>query len=175
MANGVNLAWSQVDLARGIAWIHHDQAKAERAIHVPLNTAALEVLRRRQGEHAERVFTFKDRPIGQANTRAWRQALARAGITDFRWHDLRHTWASWHAQSGTPLSVLQDLGAWRSEAMVRHNAHLSPGDYATYAESVAAPLGAAPARVASRDDPGGGTNPSQGTLPARGDSSQVPD
>ncbi|HBN22304.1 MAG TPA: hypothetical protein DD412_03605 [Holosporales bacterium] len=38
--------------------------------------------------------------------------MERAGIKDFRWHDWRHTWASWHAQEGTPLSVLQELGGW---------------------------------------------------------------
>jgi len=47
------------------------------------------------------------------------------GLTNFRWHDLRHTWASWHAQDGTPLHVLQELGGWKSAEMVRKYAHLS--------------------------------------------------
>ncbi|MBS1205462.1 MAG: site-specific recombinase, phage integrase family [Proteobacteria bacterium] len=42
---------------------------------------------------------------------AWRIGLAKAGIEDFRFHDLRHTWASWLIQSGIPLSVLQEMGA----------------------------------------------------------------
>ncbi|WP_426080232.1 tyrosine-type recombinase/integrase [Herbaspirillum huttiense] len=50
---------------------------------------------------------------------AWYKALARAGIQDFRWHDLRHTWASWHIQGGTPLLALQELGGWESAEMVR--------------------------------------------------------
>ncbi|WP_298193756.1 site-specific integrase [Metallibacterium sp.] len=148
-SNVLRLEWAQVDMTRGIAWIHPDQAKARRAIHVPLNSVALAVLHRQSGAHLERVFTYKGQPIKQANTHSWRQALARAGIEDFRWHDLRHTWASWHAQSGTPLYVLQDLGAWRSESMVRRYAHLAPGDYATYAESVAAPLGSIATRESS--------------------------
>ena len=40
-------------------------------------------------------------------------SLTRAGVTDLRWHDLRHTWASWHAQAGTPPNALQELGASR--------------------------------------------------------------
>ncbi len=160
-SNVLKLEWSQVDMTRGIAWIHPDQAKAGRAIHVPLNSVALDVLRGQMGAHPERVFTYRGRPINQANTRSWRRALARAGIENFRWHDLRHSWASWHAQSGTPLYVLQDLGAWKTETMVRRYAHLAPGDYATYAETVAAPLGAAVARG------GPPAAQSRGTIPSR--------
>ncbi len=74
--------------------------------------------------------------VGTANTRAWRNALEREGIKDFRWHDLRHTWASWHAQSGTPLHVLQELGGWSSSDMVRRYAHLSQQHLASYADNV---------------------------------------
>ncbi|WP_407699095.1 tyrosine-type recombinase/integrase [Sphingopyxis solisilvae] len=35
-----------------------------------------------------------------------------SGITDFRWHDLRHTWASWLRQNDVPTWVLQELGGW---------------------------------------------------------------
>lgn len=63
-----------------------------------------------------------------------RQALQRAGIEDFRWHDLRHTWASWHVQRKTPLHVLQELGGWESVEMVRRDAHLSGDHLAEYAQ-----------------------------------------
>ncbi|MCH6088537.1 site-specific integrase, partial [Salmonella enterica] len=53
-------------------------------------------------------------------------ALRRAGIDDFRFHDLRHTWASWLVQAGVPLSVLQEMGGWESIEMVRRYAHLAP-------------------------------------------------
>jgi integrase len=79
-------------------------------------------------------FKYQGKPIGWANTRAWRQALARAGIEDFRWHDLRHTWASWHVQRGTPLNVVQEMGAWESESMVRRYAHLAPAHLRQHAE-----------------------------------------
>lgn len=49
-----------------------------------------------------------------------------------RWHDLRHTWASWHVQNGTPLNVLQELGGWESPQMVRRYAHFSAGHLAVY-------------------------------------------
>lgn len=135
-ANVGKLEWSQVDLTRRLAWIHPDQAKARKAISVPLNAEAVLVLRRQEGKHPQRVFTFSGRPVGQINTRAWKRALKRAGIDDFRWHDLRHTWASWHVQSGTPLNVLQELGGWESVEMVRRYAHLGRSHLASYADNL---------------------------------------
>ena len=113
-------------MSRGVAWIHPDQAKAGRAIGVPLNEDALGVLRAQLGEHKVYVFTFQGKPVDRCSTRAWKLALARAGIGGgFRWHDLRHTWASWHVQSGTRLQELMDLGGWASYDMVLRYAHLA--------------------------------------------------
>lgn len=119
-SNVLGLEWRQVDLQRGCAWIHPDQAKARRAIAVPLNDDALAVLREQQGRHPTLVFGGQKRP----DSRVWQKALARAGLSDFRWHDLRHTWASWHAQSGTPMQVLQEMGGWETAEMVQRYAHL---------------------------------------------------
>jgi len=135
-ANVTGLEWSQVDLARRTAWIHPDQAKARKAIAVPLSAAAVVVLRGQIGKHSTRVFSFRGNPVRQVNTKAWRLALLRAGIAEFRWHDLRHTWASWHAQAGTPLHVLQELGGWESAEMVRKYAHLSTVHLTEYVDRV---------------------------------------
>jgi integrase len=145
--NVTRLEWSQVDLDRHHVTVHADQAKARRAIAVPLNAEAAAVLRRQVGKHATRVFTYTPparkgeppkapRPVAQANTRAWREALKRAGISDFRWHDLRHCWASWHVQQGTPLHVLQELGGWETAAMVRRYGHLTSQHLREYAEKL---------------------------------------
>ena len=48
-SNVVKLEWSQIDLERQAAWIHPNQAKARKAIHVPLNSVALAVLLRQVG------------------------------------------------------------------------------------------------------------------------------
>jgi len=116
-ANVCGLQWSQFDETRKLAWIHPDQAKARRAIAVPLNGPALAIVLKRRGMHATHVFSYLDKPITQVSTKAWYGVLERAGISDFRWHDLRHTWASWHVQSGTPLFALQELGGWESIEM----------------------------------------------------------
>lgn len=132
-ANVLGLQWSQVDIVRRIAWVHPDQAKARKAIAVPLNDDAVAVLRRQLGKHLRFVFAYRGQPVQRVNTKAWTKALRRAGIADFRWHDLRHTWASWHVQAGTPLHALQELGGWESVEMVRRYAHLAPAHLAAYA------------------------------------------
>lgn len=109
-SNVVRLRWSQVDLERSTAWIAADEAKGGEDIHVSVCDLAVEVLERQLGKHPECVFTYKGKPVRYVNTKAWRNALKRSGIADFRWHDLRHTWASWLIQNGTPLFHLQEMG-----------------------------------------------------------------
>jgi integrase len=135
--NVSRLEWAQVDMARHCAWIHPDQAKARKAIPVPLNAEAISVLKEQEGLHPDYVFVYKGKPVTQPNNHAWRKALIRAGIESFRWHDLRHTWASWHIQQGTPLYVLQELGGWASVEMVRRYAHLSATHLKRYADQLA--------------------------------------
>ena len=137
-ANATGLQWTQVDLTRRVAWIHPDQAKARKAIPVPLNAEAVLILRKWSGRHPTHVFSFRGKPIIQVSTKAWYAALARAGISEFRWHDLRHTWASWHVQNGTPLFALQELGGWESPEMVRRYAHLAAEHLAPYADRLCA-------------------------------------
>jgi integrase len=134
--NVLGLEWSQIDMARRVAWVHPDQAKAGQAIPVPLNGGAVAVLRLQVGKHPTRVFTYQGQPIGQHNTKAWKKALGRAGIKDFRWHDLRHTWASWHIQAGTDLEQLRQLGGWSNLEMVLKYAHLNPKHLASAADNI---------------------------------------
>lgn len=132
-SNVTGLQWSQIDMQRHCAWIHADQAKGKKAIAVPLNNDALTVIRQQIGKHDTHVFTYKGNPVTRANNHAWEKALIRAGITDFRWHDLRHTWASWHVQNGTPIHVLKELGGWSDLTMVLRYAHLSSKHLEEYA------------------------------------------
>jgi integrase len=93
-ANVTGLQWNEVDLTRQLAWMHPDQAKARRAIAVPLNGEAMALVRKQVGKHSTHVFSYRGQPVVQLSTKAWYAALERAGIEDFRWHDLRHCWAS---------------------------------------------------------------------------------
>ncbi len=147
-ANMRRLEWDRVNLATRTAWVHAEDAKAAKAISIPLNDDAVEVLQECLGDHDVRVFTWrKPRPAGDdgrevferapinqgANNTAFRKAKARAKVSHITWHTLRHTWASWHIQAGTPLKILQELGGWSSIDMVLRYAHLAPGHAAAYA------------------------------------------
>lgn len=148
-SNIINLEWSQIDMQRKVAWINPEDSKSGQAIGVALNDTACQVLKTQIGNHYKWVFVHtepKKRPDGtltpsvrkmrvDSNT-AWRTALKRAGIENFRFHDLRHTWASWLIQSGVPLSVLQEMGGWESVDMVRRYAHLAPNHLTEHARQI---------------------------------------
>lgn len=72
---------------------------------------------------------------------AWNIGLKRAGIEDFRFHHLKHTWASWLIQSGVPLTALQEIGGWESIKMVRRYAHLAPSYLTEHARHIDAIFG----------------------------------
>lgn len=135
-SNITQLKWADVDLNRCHAMVHPEDSKTGRAIPVPLNQDAIALLIKQKGRHAEYVFTYHGHPVTRCNNHAWRKALTRVGIKDFRWHDLRHTWASWHVQNGTSLQELQQLGGWSSFEMVLRYAHLSSGHLRRAAERV---------------------------------------
>jgi len=122
--NLFELRWSQVDMQRQCAWIHATDAKGKRAIPVPLNQDALNVLKEQIRNHEEFVFTYADKPF-KFDYDTWHKTIAKAGIEDFHWHDLRHTWASWHVQAGTTLQQLMELGGWRNYSTVLKYAHLN--------------------------------------------------
>lgn len=135
-SNVVGLKWDQVDMKRRTAWLHGDQTKNQEDLHISLNDAAMSVLYARRWIHREWVFTYQGNPIKRLTTRAWYKALKRANIENFRWHDLRHTWASWLVQEGVPLYAVQEMGGWKSAGMVRKYAHLSPAHNLHHAQSI---------------------------------------
>ncbi|MGH8738853.1 MAG: site-specific integrase, partial [Burkholderiales bacterium] len=128
-ANVVGLKWADVDLVRRRVVVHADEAKGRRNLKVPLTDEAMAIIRAQIGKHLQYVFTYLAKPIYQVSGKAWWAALERAGIKEFRWHDLRHTWATWHVLGGTSLQQLMELGGWRSLEMVLRYAHLVDDDH----------------------------------------------
>ncbi|MFV8984081.1 integrase [Serratia fonticola] len=153
-SNIIDLEWSQIDMQRRVAWIHPEQSKSAKAIGVALNDTACRVLRDQIGKHNKWVFVHTQaakrsdgtvtpivRKMRIDSNTAWRLALQRAGIENLRFHDLRHTWASWLIQAGVPLSVLQEMGGWESIEMVRRYAHLAPSHLTEHARQIDAIFG----------------------------------
>ena len=61
-----------------------------------------------------------------SNDHWFKPALKKAGITDFKWHDLRHTFASWLGQDGVPLDRVSKLLGHKSLMMTMRYVHLAP-------------------------------------------------
>lgn len=138
------LEWERVDLDRATAWLNHTKNGTPRG--VPLNRDAVAVLKEQQGKHHQFCFTYEGRPIRwQVSNHAWVKAVKRAGLADLRFHDLRHTWASWHRQAGTSCDELKDLGGWKSRTMVDR-----------YAKFATEHLSVAAARIEAPEMPQGG-------------------
>jgi integrase len=113
----LGLEWNRVDLNRETAWLNQTKNGTPRG--VPLNKSAINVLQEQVGKHSRFCFTYNGEPIRYNITNhAWIAALKKAGLEDFRFHDLRHTWASWHRQSGTSCDELKELGGWKTRSMV---------------------------------------------------------
>jgi integrase len=92
-------------------------------------------VRRQIGSNELWVFPRSDgERIKAIPSKMWKKALLKAGIENFRWHDLRHTWATWLRQSGkVGLDVIQEMGGWKSAVMVQRYAHLDVEHLATSA------------------------------------------
>ena len=122
----MHLKWADVNLSNRMCWVKAENAKSGHARAVPLNDEMLALLQSLVGNHKEYVFTRCGHEVKFFDQLMFQRDCRRAQIDGFRFHDLRHTWASWHAQAGTPLTKLQALGGWRTIQMVMRYAHLSP-------------------------------------------------
>jgi integrase len=135
----ITLTWPNVDLKRKHAWISALRSKNKKPIPLPLGPEAIRILRTVKGQHDEFVFSYNGGPVPAQNGyywEQWRAAVKSVGLKGFRFHDLRHTWASWHIQNGTPPHILRELGGWSDDKMVRRYAHLGAEHLAEWAHNI---------------------------------------
>jgi integrase len=121
-----SLEWSQVDFKREI--IRLIKTKNRSARNVPLNRVALEALKTQQASvpHQPRDVVFP-RPGPSSDCRWWFEpALQEAKISDYTWHNNRHTFCSWLAIAGVSIKEIQVLAGHNSIMMAARYAHLSP-------------------------------------------------
>jgi integrase len=117
------LRWECVDFKQQILTVEGGTAKSRQTRHVCLNEEATRVLQcwRDQANGGIRVFETRT-----SFKTAWTPLLKRAQITKFRWHDLRHHFASRLVQKGVPLNTVRGLLGHSSVAMSLRYAHLAP-------------------------------------------------
>lgn len=138
MTEILSMTWDKVDFERSIAIVSNDVAKSGKARALPLNNTALDLLQKLyQTRRSEFVFhRGTDKQIGRIDWHDFHQALEKSNIHNFRFHDLRHTWASWHVQAGTPLYTLKEMGGWETLEMVKKYAHLNADHMIEFANNV---------------------------------------
>ncbi|MFH1779506.1 MAG: site-specific integrase [Candidatus Omnitrophota bacterium] len=123
----LNLKWRDVDFQRGIIYLL-DTKNGERR-EVPMNDLVKKALIAVR-KHPDSPFIFCDkdgRPYGKV-TKSFYTALKKAGIMNFRFHDLRHTYASQLVMAGIDINTTRELLGHKDIRMTLRYAHLSP-DY----------------------------------------------
>lgn len=120
------LRWRDVDLARGVAIAHHTKNRERRVLPLAEPAVrALEELGRVRRVDSDLVFAGRRNGKALFPKKAFAAALAEAGIEDFRFHDLRHTAASYLAMSGATLAEIAEVLGHKTLSMVKRYAHLS--------------------------------------------------
>lgn len=124
-----DLTWSNVNLDRRILTVTGATAKSRRTRHIPLNREATSVLLnwRAQSEDTSGLVFVNEQGerFDRANS-SWRRLLKQAQITEFRWHDMRHHFASRLAMGGVDLNTIRELLGHSDYTMTLRYAHLAP-------------------------------------------------
>jgi integrase len=130
----LGLEWRRVDFSRGVLVL--EQTKNGRRREVPMSQTVYEVLTEVRKEQAEngvlptKGFVFRNKKTGvrmfEINN-GFMTAAKEAELSDFRFHDLRHTCASWLVMGGASLQEVKEILGHRDFAMTLRYAHLSPG------------------------------------------------
>lgn len=122
----LGLKWRDVELSRGVITLHETK-NGERRVLI-LTSLALKLMKQHakiRTLHCNLVFPAKsfDKPIDL--TTPWETALKRAEIKDFRFHDLRHSAASYLAMNGASLAEIAEILGHKTLSMVKRYSHLS--------------------------------------------------
>jgi integrase len=124
-----NLRWAQVDLDKANLTVEGAVAKSGSTRHVPLNDVAVQTLTSwRSQQAAVRGLVFPSdlgKPFDNVN-KAWHAVLKAARIRAFRWHDMRHHFASRLVMAGVDLNTVRELLGHADTKMTLRYAHLAP-------------------------------------------------
>jgi integrase len=119
----LSLSWTDIAMEEKLLTVRGASAKSGDTRYIPLNDEALKLLKdwRKDSVDGQRVFS-----VETSFKTSWSALLERAKVTRFRWHDLRHHFASRLVQAGVPLNTVRELLGHGSLAMTLRYAHLAP-------------------------------------------------
>nr|WP_315438592.1 site-specific integrase [uncultured Pseudomonas sp.] len=133
-----SLKWSDVNFTTKTITVVGATAKTSETRHIPTNKEALSTLQewRKQGNGVGYVFAGHEGGRMEDVKSAWLKLLERAEIQGFRWHDMRHDFASRLVMAGVPLNTVRDLLGHSDIKMTLRYAHLAPGTKAAAVELI---------------------------------------
>lgn len=134
-----NLEWPRVNFSTKTLTVIGDTTKTIETRHIPLNKEALETLQEWQKQSKKKsgyVFPSADGGRLEDVKSSWLGLLERAEITGFRWHDMRHDFASRLVMAGVPLNTVRDLLGHSDIKMTLRYAHLAPDSKAAAVELI---------------------------------------
>jgi integrase len=115
----LGLRWDQLNLTEKVIRLDAKDTKTNTAREVPLNDELAEMLRRLPRVlGCLKVFTTRGKPIGEMKT-AFNAACRRAGIQDFRFHDLRHCAVTNLRKAGVAQNVIMSISGHKTDSMLR--------------------------------------------------------
>ncbi|MDT4844350.1 Tyrosine recombinase XerC [compost metagenome] len=134
-----NLTWADVDLKNKLVTVEGEGAKSGQTRHIPLNKEALATLTAWRKQHPRKsgyVFPGQKGERLDNVKKSWDGLLKLAGVEGFRWHDLRHSFASKLVMAGVPLNTVRELLGHSDIAMTLRYAHLAPDSKAAAVELI---------------------------------------
>lgn len=123
-----NLTWADIDFQQKTLTVAGDGTKSDQTRHIPLHEEALRAIKAWKAQSSGHSIIFPSRTGGIMDNvkKSWDSVLKAAEINSFRWHDLRHTFASKLAMQNVALNTIRDLLGHADLKMTLRYAHLSP-------------------------------------------------
>lgn len=133
-----DLKWSAVNFETKTITAAGDTTKTSDTRHIPMNKEAVSVLESWKKQAGKSRYVFPSQEGGRLEDvkSAWLKLLERAKIEGFRWHDMRHDFASRLVMAGVPLNTVRDLLGHADIKMTLRYAHLAPGTKAAAVELI---------------------------------------
>lgn len=124
-----DLEWRSIDLINNVITVQGETAKSSKTRHIPVSPIARDAIEswKRQSTVLEgRVFPSDSGGRLDNVNKSWNRVLKTAGIQGFRWHDMRHDFASQMVMKGVPLNTVRELCGHADLNTTLRYAHLAP-------------------------------------------------